>query len=375
MTYFPDTDSSWSMIAPEEVGLNPENLNAAVDFAREHETSWPMEIQRAGAIPSLTEIEKPPFNSILGPIEPRGKGNGIVLKEGKIVAKWGDIARPDMTFSIAKSYLSILTGIAISDGLIKDVDDLIRYSVPGNLFASDQNRNITWRHLLHQTSEWEGTLFEKPDLIDRNRQVGPGADNTRKGTFRDLRPPGSYWEYNDVRVNLLSLCLLHIFKAPLPEILKLRIMDPIGASNTWTWYGYDNSFVEIDGHRLQSVPGGTHWGGGIHINTLDQARFGLMVHHSGAWKEHRLIPSKWFDALRTPCPIRPEYGYLWWLNTDRGEWPEAEDNSYGAVGAGTNIIWISPQDNIVVVARWIDQRAVSTFLGLLTRAVNQKSFV
>ena len=372
MKYFPDTDSAWSMVAPEEVGLNHEKLECAVNFARNNETSWPMEIHRAGSIPSLTEIEKPPFNSILGPIEPRGEGNGIVLKEGKIVAKWGDITRPDMTFSVAKSYLSILTGIAVSDGLIDDVDNPVKHSVPGALFANNQNFHITWRHLLHQTSEWEGVLFEKPDLVDRNRQVGSGADNTHKGTHRDLQPPGSYWEYNDVRVNLLSLCLLHIFKKSLPEILKLRIMDPIGASNTWTWHGYENSFVEIAGHKLQSVPGGTHWGGGIHINSFDQARFGLMVQQSGNWKGKQLVPSKWFDALRTPCPIRPNYGYLWWLNTDRSEWPEAADKSYGAVGAGTNIIWISPQDNIVVVARWIDQRAVAPFLGLVTKAVNQK---
>ena len=372
MTYFPDTDPTWSMVAPEDVGLNSENIKIAVDFAKEHESSWPMQIQNNGAIPSLTEIESPPFNSILGPIEPRGRANGIILKEGRIAARWGDITRPDMTFSVAKSYLSILTGIAISDGLIEGVDKLVKCSVPEPLFASYQNARITWRHLLHQTSEWEGTLFDKPDLIDRNRQVGPEADNTSKGTYRELQKPGSYWEYNDVRVNLLSLCLLHIFKTPLPEILKIRIMDPIGASNTWTWHGYENSFVEIAGHQLQSVPGGTHWGGGIHINTLDQARFGLMVHQRGSWKDRQLLQSKWFDALRTPCPIRPEYGYLWWLNTDCGEWPEVSDSSYAAVGAGTNIIWISPEDDIVVVARWIEQRAVAKFLRLLTRAVNKK---
>ena len=59
MTYFPDTDPTWSMVTPEAVWLNPKNIKIAVDFAKEHETSWPMQIQNAGAIPSLTEIEPP----------------------------------------------------------------------------------------------------------------------------------------------------------------------------------------------------------------------------------------------------------------------------------------------------------------------------
>ena len=71
-------------------------------------------------------------------------------------------------------------------------------------------------------------------------------------------------------------------------------------------------------------------------------------------------------------PNSAEYGYLWWLNTYCSEWPEVADSSYAAVGAGTNIIWISPEDDIVVVARWIEQRAVAKFLRLLTRAVNKK---
>ena len=264
-----------------------------------------MQIQNAGAIPSLTEIE-PPFNSILGPIEPRGRANGIILKEGRIAASWGDITRPDMTFSVAKSYLSILTGIAISDGLIEGVDKLVKCSVPEPLFDSDQNARITWRHLLHQTSEWEGTLFDNPDLIDRNRQVGPEADNTRKGTFRELQEPGSYWEYNDVRVNLLSLCLLHIFKTPLPEILKTRIMDPIGPQILGP--GTDmkilsSKFLAISCNLYRAE----HIGAEIHINTLDQARFGLMVHQRGSWKDRQLLNQ---NGLMH-CGHHAQFGRIW----------------------------------------------------------------
>ena len=119
-------------------------------------------------VPGLSDIEKPPYNEPLGPYKPRGYNNGCVIKNGKIVAKWGDVKRVDMTFSIAKSYLAILTGVAIGDGLIADVDTLVGDIVKTGEFDSKQNRTISWRHLLEQTSEWEGTLWNKPDLIDRN---------------------------------------------------------------------------------------------------------------------------------------------------------------------------------------------------------------
>ena len=116
----------------------------------------------AGDVPGLSQFEKPPWNEPLGPFKPRGGPAGLIIKGGRIAAEWGDSKRVDMTFSIAKSYLAVLAGIAVGDGLIGSVDDAVRDTVRGELFASDQNRAITWRQLLNQTSEWEG----------RNEKVG-----------------------------------------------------------------------------------------------------------------------------------------------------------------------------------------------------------
>ena len=62
-------------------------------------------------------------------------------------------------------------------------------------------------------------------------------------------------------------------------------MEPIGASSTWRWYGYENSWVEIDGQKVQSVSGGGHWGGGMFINAYDMARFGYLFLRNGKWKD------------------------------------------------------------------------------------------
>ena len=197
-----------------------------------------------------------------GPIRPRGAPNGLILRGGSEVARWGDTRQVDFTFSVAKSYLSLLAGIAVADGLIADLDEPVGRTVDDGGFAGPHNGAITWRHLLQQTSEWEGTLFGKSDIIDRNRNLAVEG-KARKGDARPLRPPGSFWEYNDVRVNRLALALLRRFRRPLPEVFAERIMQPIGASGDWSWHGYRTSMVEIDGRTICSVPGGSHWGGGV----------------------------------------------------------------------------------------------------------------
>ncbi|MBT6275891.1 MAG: serine hydrolase, partial [Chromatiales bacterium] len=178
----------------------------ALDFMAHAETEWPRDLA-AGLSADLSIKEPPPWNEVLGPTKDREGPNGLVIRHGRIVGAYGDTLRPDMTFSVAKSYLAVLSGIAVRDGLIRSIDDTVRSYDLDDGFESAQNRDITWRHLLHQSSEWEGTLFSKPDLVDRNREVGADADNSRKGTHRRLGPPGSRYEYNDVRVNRLSLSL------------------------------------------------------------------------------------------------------------------------------------------------------------------------
>src|SRR5205085_4823332 len=134
--------------------------------------------------------------------------------------------------------------------------------------------------------------------------------HSNKGTPRMLRPPGTLWEYNDVRVNRLSLSLLQLFRRPLADILKAEIMDPVGASSTWEWQPYDNAWIDIDGVRMPSVPGGSHWGGGLWMSTRDHARFGLLISRGGTWDGQKLLSSSWIDESRKPCALNPQYGLL-----------------------------------------------------------------
>ena len=267
-------------------------LKDAIAFAQSAECKWPrsMYMPDGQFVMTYESGEKAPDNEVLGPVTPRGGHAGIVYRGGKLLAEWGDVSHADMTFSVAKSYLSLLAGLALGDGLIKSLDDRAGDYALDDGFRTAHNKDITWRHLLTQTSEWEGSVFGKEDRIDHNRVVGLAVAEAPKGTRRQLKKPGTFYEYNDVRVNRLSYSLLQVFKEPLPQVLKRRIMDPIGASSTWKWDGYRTSTVTIDGQQMLSVPGGGHWGGGIVISARDLALMGLLVAKGGAWRASRSCP-------------------------------------------------------------------------------------
>ena len=345
-----------------------EALEPAIRFALDNESTMNRDI--AQALEDGHFAEPWPIGQTIGPVKPRENPSGMIIQHGEVLATWGDIDRVDMTFSISKSYLALLAGIAVDDGLIPDIHAPVRDLVDDGGFDSAQNRPITWAQMLQLTSEWEGTLWDKPDWIDHNRDVGSGPGVAGdKGVKRQMRAPGTHWEYNDVRVNRLSLALMRVFRRPLPEVLKERVMDPIGASDTWEWHGYDNSWVEIDGRKMQSVSGGAHWGGGIWISTRDHALVGRLMLQDGAWEGRQIISADWMRACREPCAQNLGYGYLWWLNT-RGEMaPAASKEAVFAVGVGANVIWVEPSRGMVVVVRWLEKGALAGFVEGLVNSL------
>lgn len=370
MTRYWPAKNDWRAGDPAELGCDAGGLEQAVAFALAHESKMNRDI--AAALADGHFSEPWPIRETIGPVKDRGGPNGVIIRKGRIAAEWGDVERVDMTFSATKSYLALCAGIAVDDGLIPDIHEPVRRLVDDGGFDSDQNRDVTWAQLLQLTSEWEGELWGKPDWVDHNRDLSarPGADR-EKGVKRRMRAPGAYWEYNDVRVNRLALALLRVFRRPLPEVLKARIMDPIGASDGWEWHGYRNSYVEIDGERMQSVSGGAHWGGGLWISTLDHARIGLLMLQGGAWGEKRLISESWIDACRTPCELNGSYGYLWWLNAEGAQVPAAPRSSYFAIGVGANIVWIDPEHDLVAVVRWLDKDCFADFAALVIAAISR----
>jgi CubicO group peptidase (beta-lactamase class C family) len=144
-------------------------------------------------------------------------------------------------------------------------------------------------------------------------------------------------------------------------------MDPIGTSSTWRWHGYKNSWVLVDGLKMQSVSGGGHWGGGMFISTRDQARFGLLFLNKGNWNGRRLISENWIKMLRVTTPANLTYGYMWWLNTGQKSIPSAPESVFYAAGFGGNYILVDEEHDLVIVVRWAGSR--KTLDGIIQRVL------
>ncbi len=384
--YYPDP-GPWEKKDPASVGMNPTRLKEAIEFAIGHESTAPRNLKEAFY---ESAFGREPFGYPIGPLKERGESTGLVIRKGYVVAEWGSPWRVDQTFSVAKSFLSTLAGLAVRDELIRDIHDQVHsYMAPvipfnpspnaGNkadelkspdvieLFDTGHNRKITWNHLLRQTSDWEGTLWGKPDWADRPE--GPASE----WMTRPRNEPGTVYKYNDTRVNVLALALLNIWRKPLPVVLKEKVMDPIDASPTWRWTGYENSWIVLDGQAVQSVSGGSHWGGGMFITAYDQARFGYLTLRHGKWKDRQVIPESWIRQSRTPTPAKDTYGFMnYFLNTGKKLFPSAPETAFAHIGAGTNMIYVDEDNDLVIVARWIDYDAIDGFLGRVLQSIETR---
>ena len=359
-TYFPPR-GQWETVTPKKAGMDAARLQKAIDFAQNNEYSGDRDLR----IAILKSFAHEPYHEIAGPVKERGGPAGIILKNGYKVAEWGDVNRVDMTFSVTKSYLSTVAGLARDEGLIADVKDKVSDYVWDGTFEGEHNSQINWEHLLQQNSDWSGDLFGMRDWADRPPREG-GIDDWK---MREFNEPGSVFEYNDVRVNVLAYALLQVWRRPLPQVLKEKVMDPIGASTTWRWYGYGKSWVNVDASQVQSVSGGGHSGGGVFINTEDHARFGLLFMNQGKWKEKQIISTEWIQQARVPSVAMESYGYMWWLNKGPRKWEGVPEHLYYAAGFGGNFIVIDDKTNLVIVTRWLEPAKIGEMVKLVSEAI------
>ncbi len=379
--YFP-TAENWETRTPEQAKFDAAKLKEAVDFAVESESKAPRNLELA----HYQTFGREPFGEAVGAFKERGAMTGMIIRNGYIIAEWGDVGRVDMTFSVTKSFLSTVVGLAFDRKLIRSLQDRAAdYSAPVQvyepfekndapekfgksrfleLFETPPNRQITWEQLLRQTSDWEGTLWGKPDWADR-------PDREPKNWLnRPRNAGGTVYEYNDVRVNALALAALNVWRKPLPQVLRENVMDEIGASNSWRWFGYENSFVVIDGQIIQSVSGGGHWGGGMFISARDLARFGLLTARNGKWRDRQILSETFIKQAKTPTVPQPTYGFMnWFLNTDKKLYANAPATAFAHIGNGTNVIYVDPENDLVIVLRWIENDKINEFIGKINASL------
>ena len=367
MTYVP-TREHWRASSPSELGLVPEALASAIEYHVAHETpgratssrrpgatsAWPTSRRRR----TTCSVPSPARGTERGGAAPRLHRRGV----GRHRARGHDVQR-------SKSYLAIVAGLAVDRGLIRSVDDPVRDYVDDGGFDSAHNRAITWRHLLQQTSEWEGTLWGKPD---HRPQPGVGESERAaapKGS-RGRSPPGTHWEYNDVRVNRLALALLRCFRRPLAggaargDHGSAR-RPPRRGSGTRTATRRSTIDGRSDAVGAAAARTGAAGCGSAPATTRAS---GTCSTAAAGGVTAGCSPSGG-STCDAPCAVNPSYGCLWWLNTGRGHLPSAPETSYFAPGAGRTSVWVDPEHDLVAVVRWIDKPHVEPFLRLVVEAI------
>src|SRR5215831_5057221 len=198
--YFPPK-GSWKKQSPLKSGFDTAKLNAAIRFAIKNESKNPRDM----ALSQKMSFGKEPFGDAIGPFADRGDPSGLIIHKGYIVAEWGDPSRVDMVHSVSKSFLSSVIGVAVDKGVIAGIFNGVstttwavqlydsarpKDSTPIFIypFKGEHNQEISWEDMLRQTSDWEGTLWGKPDWADR-----PDPDSTKWRT-RKRNKPGTSWK-------------------------------------------------------------------------------------------------------------------------------------------------------------------------------------
>ena len=214
------------------------------------------------------------FGTLLGSVPNiRAKTNGVVIYKGYVVAEFGDndVGRSDL---LGREEHAGDGGRRRRCATARSPTSTRRSARPvkDGGYDSPRNAQVTWKHHLQQVSEWEGNMFGKQDNFIGKEAFGEGEMKPR-----EQKKPGTHYEYNDVRINRFALSLLRAFNKPVPDVFRDEVMDPIGASNTWRWIPYHNSWVDLNGRKVASVSGGTRWGGGMWINSYGHGALRLPV--------------------------------------------------------------------------------------------------
>jgi CubicO group peptidase (beta-lactamase class C family) len=240
------------------------------------------------------------------------------------------------SFSVAKSFVSTLVGIAIDEGLIGSIDDPVTDYVPELEARDPRFRNISLRDLLTMSS---GIRYEEagfPSLGDDTyTYYGVDLRDVALNRTRIEQPPGLVWQYNNYHPLLLGLVLERTTRTSVSDFMATTLWQPLGAEADATW----NLDSERSGfEKMES---------GLNARAVDYARFGLLFLHDGEWNDRRIVSQEWVraataaDATTGPASYHG-YGYFWWLDAER-------PGRFYALGKYGQYIYVAPDADAVVV--------------------------
>jgi len=239
------------------------------------------------------------------------------------------------TWSVTKSVTSIAAGIALDEGVLRDLDQTLEEVIPGRIpeGADPRVAGITVEHLLTSTAGWE---WDSTNNFQRSLETDQLDVMMERMMVCD---PGECFEYDSTCPNLLSLAIQEQTGETMAAYLQPRLFDPLGiAEPVW----------------LTTEYGATRGGGGLELTPRDMAKLGYLYLNNGTWDGEEIVSAEWVaastrgqvsgvSALRGVNIGGGEYGYLWWEGETAGL------PSYNANGYGGQRIVVVPERDLIVV--------------------------
>lgn len=271
----------------------------------------------------------------------------VVLKNGELVYEnyYQGTQAEDLriSWSVAKSFLSALLGIAVEEGYIASIDDQVTDYAPSLIDTAYDGASI--RNVLNMAS---GVTFNEDyhdfnsDINKMGRVLGLGGsmDEFAASLIETHHAPGAYWQYVSIDTHVLGMVLRGATGVSVPTYLTEKIFDPLGleADPYYVTDGFDVAFVL----------------GGLNLRTRDFARFGQLILQNGNINGTQIVPEDWIDLSTTPsAPNTPnwtDYGMQWWIDKD------APTGEFFALGIYGQYIYIDETEGVVIALNAADRR-------------------
>ena len=270
----------------------------------------------------------------------------MILKDGEVHYEnyWNENKETSrhIIWSVSKSFLSALVGIALDEGLIEDINDpIIKYLKD---FKGTGYEGVSIKNLLQMSSGIEfNEDYGDPDSdINRYGRVTATGTSQREfaKTLKNSREPGTYNHYISLDSQMLGMLVAEVSNMSVKEYLHEKIWSKIGMQ--------DDAFYLTDKQEIEMSLGG------LNVTLRDMAKFGQLYLNKGKWNGNQIVPSEWVANSTIPLDkhVQPNagdefssdawgYGYQWWV-------PGPEVSDYTAHGIYNQFIYINPKSNVVI---------------------------
>jgi CubicO group peptidase (beta-lactamase class C family) len=259
----------------------------------------------------------------------------IVIKDNSVVYEKYFRGASESTlvnsFSMTKSLVSALVGVAISEGYIKSVDQTVADFLPE--FKDKAYGKVTIRNLLQMTSGI-GFSFNGYSPFADNAQFYYGSNlREQVAKLKAKQPQGKVWKYKESDPQMLGLILERATGRTLSKYLEEKIWQPLGMEFDASWSldskedGVEKAFCCFN------------------ARARDFAKFGMLYLNKGAWNDKQIVPKEWIEASTqadTSNGGAENYKYLWWL-------PRPREGDFYADGNLGQFIYVNPKSNVVIV--------------------------